>query len=179
MQLIKSKLADINYLSKIVKIDEFSPHPNEEYTKLKIATIDGFHIAMSVDMKPGVYVYFPVMSQINPEILSYLNLYRDGSMNKNADKTGFFEKNGRVKAIRLGGALSEGFILPIQDLFDWIQDAVAITMTIDDVTIGSEFDSAEHNGKTFWISKKFIVPIKLPPVRDKENYRNKKLKKFN
>ena len=180
MKLIKSELCDINYLSKIVKIENFAPHPNEEYTKLKIATVDGFHIAVSTDMGEGVYVYFPVMSQINGELLSYLNLYREVELNKNPEKKGFFEKNGRVKGIRLGGAVSEGFLLPIQDLFDWIMDSVAINMTLQDVNIGDEFDCFEHNGKQFWISKKFIIPVKLPPERkDRGEHRNKKLKKFN
>lgn len=180
MKFIISKTADINYLSKIVNISNFDPHPNEEYTKLKIATIDGFHIAVSTDMGEGVYVYFPVMSQINGELLSYLNLYRETELNRDSEKKGFFEKNGRVKGIRLGGAVSEGFLLPIQDLFDWIMDSVAINMTLDDVNIGDEFDAFEHNGKQFWISKKFIVPIKLPPERkSRDEHRNKKLKKFN
>lgn len=180
MKFIISKTADINYLSKIVNITNFAPHPNEEYTKLKIATIDGFHIAVSTDMGEGVYVYFPVMSQINGELLSYLNLYRETELNRDSEKKGFFEKNGRVKGIRLGGAVSEGFLLPIQDLFDWIMDSVAINMTLDDVNIGDEFDAFEHNGKQFWISKKFIIPIKLPPERKSRNeHRNKKLKKFN
>ena len=180
MKLIISKTADINYLSKVVNINNFAPHPNEDYTKLKIATVDGFHIAVSTDMGEGVYVYFPVMSQINGELLSYLNLYRKGEMNRNSEKTGFFEENGRVKGIRLGGAVSEGFLLPIQDLFDWIMDAVSVEMTLDDVKIGTEFDAAEHNGKQFWISKKYIIPIKEPPVRlSRGEHRNKKLKHFN
>ena len=116
MKFIISKTADINYLSKIVNITNFAPHPNEEYTKLKIATIDGFHIAVSTDMGEGVYVYFPVMSQINGELLSYLNLYRETELNRDSEKKGFFEKNGRVKGIRLGGAVSEGSASPDNEL---------------------------------------------------------------
>ena len=180
MKLIISKTADINYLSKVVSINNFAPHPNEEYTKLKIATVDGFHIAVSTDMGEGIYIYFPVMSQINGELLSYLNLYRKPEFNSKPDKKGFFEENGRVKGIRLGGAVSEGFLLPIQDLFDWIMDAVSVEMTLDDVNIGEEFDAVEHNGKQFWVSKKYFIPIKEPPIRlNRGEHRNKKLKKFN
>ena len=115
MKLNISNGANVNYLAKIVCVDKFTPHPNPEYTKLKVAHIDGFNLIVSTDMTEGIYVYFPAMCQINPELLSYLSLYRNKEKNRNVEKTGFFGDNGRVKAIRLGGALSEGFIMPIKE----------------------------------------------------------------
>ena len=178
MKLQKSKSANINYLSKIVEIKGFTPHPNPTYTKLKVAHVDGFNLVVSIDMEPGVYVYFPVMSQINPDLLSYLSLYRDASKNKDSKKKGFFENDGRVRAIRLGGFASEGFLMPVQQLKDWILDSVNVEL--EDVFINTEFDEAEHNGKTFWISKKYII-IQNNKTSQKNSgaYRNNKLKKFN
>lgn len=178
MKLQKSKTANVNYLSKVVEINTFTKHPNPEYTKLKLAHVDGFNIIVSTDMGPGQYVYFPAMSQINPDLLSYLSLYSDTSLNSNANKKGFFEKNGRVKAIRLGGFPSEGFLLPIQDLKDWIMWSVSVDL--GDIENNTEFDEVEHNGKTFWVSKKYIVQSNIKTSRDNTGaYRNNKLKKFN
>lgn len=179
MKLQKSKSANINYLSKIVLIDKFLPHPNPEYTKLKRAIVDGFSIIVSTDMENGFYVYFPALSQINPDLLSYLSLYKDKNLNKNPEKTGFFEQNGRVKAIKLGGSPSEGFLLPLQDLKNWIMDSVSVELK--DVELNQEFDEAEHNGKHFWISKKYVVAQnkRKNSIEEKKNYRNNKLKRFN
>ena len=66
------------------------------------------------------------MCQINSELLSYLSLYRNKEKNSNVNKSGFFCDNVRVKAIRLGGALSEGFIMPIKDFQNWIIDSVNV-----------------------------------------------------
>ena len=86
MKLQKSKTANVNYLSKIVQVNSFNPHPNPEYTKLKVAHVDGFNLIVSIDMQPGLYVYFPAMSQLNPDLLSYLSLYRDATKNRNTEK---------------------------------------------------------------------------------------------
>ena len=42
MKLNVSKGAHVNYLAKIVYVNKFTPHPNPEYTKLKVAHIVGY-----------------------------------------------------------------------------------------------------------------------------------------
>ena len=101
MKLIQSKNANVNYLAKIVKIDNFHKHSDPEVMKLKCCCIDGFNIITGIDSEPGLYVYFPTACCINPKFLSYANLYRHGELNVDQTKTGMFEDNGRVKAIRL------------------------------------------------------------------------------
>lgn len=155
MKLTKSKNANINYLAKIVNIQNFRSHSNPEVTKLKCCTIDGFNIITGIDSEPGLYVYFPAMSCINSDFLSYANLYRHKELNKDSEKSGMFEDNGRVKAIKLKGELSEGFIIPIVILQNYI---VSVTNTeLNEIEEGIEFDSVSHNGKEFWISKKYII----------------------
>ena len=66
-----------------------------------------------------------------------------------------FEDNGRVKAIKLRGELSEGFILPLTILENYI---ISVTnKELKDVKEGTEFDTVEHEGKEFWISKKYVA----------------------
>lgn len=80
MKLIKSKKASENYLSKIVKIDTFRKHNDPEVNKLKCCTIDGFNMITGIESEPGLYVYFPALSQINNDFLSYANLYKHKGM---------------------------------------------------------------------------------------------------
>lgn len=113
MKLIKSKNANINYLAKIVDIHQFHSHPDPEVTKLKCVYVDGYNVIVGIDEEPGKYVYFPTNSQINPNLLTYANLYRHSEKNADNSKTGYFQDNGRVTAIKLRGCVSEGFLLPI------------------------------------------------------------------
>lgn len=153
MKSVQSKNANVNYLAKIVKIENFHKHSDPEVTKLKCCCIDGFNIITGIDSEPGLYVYFPTACCINPKFLSYANLYRHGELNVDQTKTGMFDDNGRVKAIRLRGELSEGFIIPIVVLENWVMSTVNVELKVEE---GTEFDSIEHDGKTFWVNKKYI-----------------------
>ena len=132
MKLTKSKNHNINYLAKIVKIDEFKAHRDPEVNKLKCCTVDGFNIICGIESEPGLYVYFPTACCLNPDFLRYANLYRHKELNNNPDKSGMFEDNGRVKAIRLRGELSEGFILPVVILENYIQSVTNQSIEIEE-----------------------------------------------
>lgn len=154
MKLIKSKKASENYLSKIVNITEFRKHNDPEVTRLKCCSIDGYNMITGIDSEPGLYVYFPAMSQINGDFLRFANLYRHKELNNDPEQSGLFDDNGRVKAIRLRGELSEGFIIPLVVLQNYI---VSVTnIELNEVKEGTEFDAVSHEGKEFWISKKYL-----------------------
>ena len=155
MKLIKSKNCNVNYLAKVVDIKVFRKHSNPEVTKLKCCTIDGFNIITSIDAEPGLYIYFPTACCINPDFLSYNNLFRKSEKNNDPHKTGLFEDNGRVKAVKLKGELSEGFILPAVILENYVLSVTNIEL--ENVTEGTEFDSVSDSGKEFWISKKYVA----------------------
>ena len=154
MKLAIGKRANTNYLAKIVRIDNFKPHTDPEVTKLKCCVIDGFNIICGIDSEPGLYVYFPTSCCLNPNSLKYANLYRHTELNADPGKSGMFEDNGRVKAIRLRGELSEGFILPVVILENYILSVTNVDLICEE---GTEFDTVEHEGKTFWINKKYIA----------------------
>lgn len=177
MRLTKSKNANINYLAKIVDLKEFHSHPDPEVTKLKCTYVDGYNIIVGIDNEPGKYVYFPTSSTINPQLLSFANLYRHSEKNYDSGQTGMFEDNGRVKAIRLRGCVSEGFLLPIDVFNNWIIDST--NLSVDDVDAGVEFDTVEHNGKSFWVCKKYIVQRTFNNGSQRNyNHRQKNLKNF-
>ena len=153
MKLVVGPKANVNYLAKIVKIETFKPHSDPEVTRLKCCVIDGFNIICGMDSQPGLYVYFPTACCLNPDFLRYANLYRHKELNADPEQSGMFDDNGRVKAIRLRGELSEGFILPAVTLENYVLSVTNVELNCVE---GTEFDIVEHEGKTFWINKKYI-----------------------
>lgn len=175
MELVKSKNANINYLAKIVDIQTFTPHPDPETTKLKCTHINGYNIVVGIDSEPGIYVYFPTSCEINSELLSYANLYRHKERNRDENKSGFFEDNGRVKAIKLRGVVSEGFLLEWNIFHNFLVDNILQTI---EPHINLEFDSIKCRDKVLWICKKYIIKTEISHTAKESRYQ-KKVKKFN
>lgn len=84
-----------------------------------------------------------------------------------------FEDNGRVKAIRLKNELSEGFILPAVQFQNYI---MSVTNKEVEVEAGIEFDIVEHEGKEFWINKKYIPKRQQGQGGTPRNNQTKKVK---
>ena len=160
MKLIVGPKANVNYLAKIVQINQFKPHTDPEVNKLKCCIIDGFNIICGIDSEPGLYVYFPTACCLNPDFLRFANLYRHTELNADPNQSGMFDDNGRVKAIRLRGELSEGFILPAVILENYVLSVTNIELHCE---ANTEFDCVEHNGKLFWINKKYIPKYTYKP----------------
>ena len=175
MKLIKSTKANINYLAKVIDITNFLPHPNAE--RMKIAQVGGYKVCVGIDEPIGRYVYFPVNSEINPNLLSYCNLYRHTEKNTNTEKAGFFNDNGRVTAIKLRGFPSEGFLLPFEQLENFIADT--LNLKLSDVENNTDFDIAVEGNKEFWICKKYIVVHQTAQGQPNSNKRQKKVARFN
>lgn len=175
MKLIKSTKANINYLAKVIDIINFLPHPNAE--RMKIAQVGGYKVCVGIDEPIGRYVYFPVNSEINPNLLSYCNLYRHTEKNTNTEKAGFFNDNGRVTAIKLRGFPSEGFLLPFEQLENFIADT--LNLKLSDIENNTDFDIAVEGNKEFWICKKYIVVHQTAQGQPNSNKRQKKVARFN
>lgn len=113
---------DINYAAEFVEIKEFRPHSNPEVTKLKCCKVKGFNVITNIDSKPGMYIYFPVECCINKDFLRDNNLFRNPALNEDKTTIGIFEDRGRVKAIKLKGEISEGFIISADSLSRYIDN---------------------------------------------------------
>ena len=175
MKLIKSTKANINYLAKVIDITNFLPHPNAD--RMKIAQVGGYKVCVGIDEPAGRYIYFPVNSEINPNLLSYCNLYRHTEKNTNTEKAGFFNDNGRVTAIKLRGFPSEGFLLPFEQLENFIADT--LNLKLSDIENNTDFDIAVEGDKEFWICKKYIVVHHTAQGQSNSNKRQKKVARFN
>lgn len=167
MKLIKSERANLNYLARVVEIQNFEPHPNPEVTRMKVCQIPNtmYKICVGIDSEPGKYIYFPAGCTINSNFLSYCNLYRHSDKNSNTKKSGFFEDNGVVKAIKLKGFKSEGFIIQFNIFNNFLLSV--INKSLDNVENGTEFDSVEEGSKSFWITKKYIIKNMVSSSRSK------------
>ena len=146
-----SPKANENYLTKIVKISNVQPHPNAD--KLLMTTIDGNTVVTGTKLKvDDVVVYFPLESIISNKFLSYTNSYEAKEMNANKEVKGFFPKTSRVRAVKLRGILSNGYIVPINVFLEWLSTETSTTVAFDNTMINKEFD---YYDQTF-ISKKYI-----------------------
>ena len=166
MKLIKSKNCDVNYLAQVVNITSFQRHPDPEVKKLKIAQVNGYKVVVGIDSKPGWYVYFPTLSQINKDFLSFNNLFKNKELNSNTEKSGSFEDNCKVSAIKLRGQVSEGFLIEFELFNNWLLNYVH--KEIDDPSF-IEFDSIKDGNDEFQIVKKY--------VKGESNIRNSKEEK--
>jgi hypothetical protein len=117
-KLTISKDSNPNYLSKVIQIKGLQKHSNAD--KLQIVVVDFQTVITGMDTQEGdIYVYFPIESKINKDFLSFTNSFRESKLNKNPEVKGFFEENCRVKAMRLRGEKSMGYIVPIQKIIDF------------------------------------------------------------
>ena len=173
MKLTKSKKANINYLAKVININTFEKHPNAD--ALQCVNVDGYRIIIGLNEPAGKYIYFPTSCEINPNLLAFANLYRHKEKNNNPEeRAGFFEDNGRVKAIKLRGVVSEGFLLQAEILENFIKSSVNIDLNCE---AGTEFDIVEHDGKEIWICKKYIIQRQYSSGPKESRHQNK-VKRF-
>ena len=113
-----SKEANPNYLAKVVQLKDLRKHNNAD--RLQCVDIDFQTVITGLDAKEGdLYVYFPLECKINKDFLASTNSFRNKELNKDKEKAGFFEENCRVKAMKLRGEKSMGYIVPVNEVLKW------------------------------------------------------------
>ena len=163
--LEKSKNHNPNYLAKVVALKNLKKHPNAD--RLQVVDIDFQQVITGIDSKEGdVYVFFPVESKISKEFLSFTNSFRDSTLNQDPEKKGFFEEKGRVKAVKLRGEKSMGYIVPSHHVAAWSR------VDIFPNDVGTEFDTI--GGKL--LVEKYVVKTKEP--RDSKQGKKPKLSRL-
>lgn len=154
MRINQSSKFNVNYAAKIIQVKDFTPHPNPKCERMKCVHVDGYMISVSKDTQPGQYIYFPVGCQIANKYLAANNLFRHNEFNANKEASpGFFEDNGRVKPIELQGVPSEGFIMPIDSLYKWLDFIGESHEVVTNLKEGTEFDSLDKH----ILCKKYVV----------------------
>lgn len=139
MILKTSEKANRNYLAKIIRLDNIRKHPNAD--RLQITTIDGNNVITGLDAREGMlYVYFPLECAINKDYLSYSNSFEDKTLNADTEVKGYFPSTGRVRAARLRSERSEGYIVPVKNITDWVFSHIGISVEITEEDVNKEFD---------------------------------------
>lgn len=158
---------NLNYCAEIIIINNLKKHENAD--KLQCTIIKGNTIITDLETKLGdCVVYFPIECSIDNKILFELSLYRDITKNKDVNKKGLFEVNGRVKAVKLRGEKSEGFILPY--------DQFLSAFNID--SIKPKFNVLFDTFNTNSVCKKYVSRV-LQMSNSSNNKSNKKSKRYN
>lgn len=137
--MLETKNKESNYLCKVVELRNVRMHNNAH--SLQCVNVGMNTVITGMDAKDGdIYVFFPLESKISQEFLSYTNSFRDSMMNADTTKKGYFEPNCRVRATRLRGEKSMGYVVPARQVEQWSQ----MNGYIGDY-VGQEFDTI--NGK--------------------------------
>jgi len=171
MKLKKPK--NSNYAATVVQISTLVPLENCD--NVQAAIIFGNQVIVSKDTKIGdIGLFFPLECQLSKEYLSSNNLYRKSELNSNPDKKGYFEENGRIKAVRFRGHKSEGLFMPIDSLRFTFGSIGAVTINYSEyLSLGNDFD--EFNN--IEICRKYVVKHSRTPGLG-NNKKNKNLKKY-
>jgi hypothetical protein len=135
-----------NYTGVVVKLT--NPFPLHGLDNLVGVYVFGNTciIPKSYDLNK-LYIFFPSETVLSKDYLSQNNIYRNSNLNDDMVSKGYFEENGRIKAIKFKGNKSTGFVMPIQSL-----DVLGIDSSY--INDGVEFNTI--NGIN--ICKKYVVP---------------------
>ena len=132
------------YKAIVCKIKNIRPCPGAD--RLMLATVQGFQIIVGLDQEEDeLGVFFPSDGCLSENHCIQNSLYRK---HPDTDKPmgGYFGPNGRVKALKLRGSVSEGFWQPVNS-FEW-------TGSINKLVEGYEFDILNKNR----ICEKYLTP---------------------
>jgi hypothetical protein len=165
MKLKITEGADPNYLASVVSLKQIRPHSNAD--KLKIVTVFGNDCIVGLDAQvEDVMIYFPLECQISPKLLSHCNLFSDPNTNVDGKSKGYFDKKRRVKAVRLRGERSVGFLMKVETFAGWLNTEV------NNFTVGTDFNSVDDE----LVCEKYIPTIQRAPSNNND-HKNKVDKK--
>ena len=147
-----------NYCGTIVKINTLVPIENSD--NIQHAIIMGNSVIVDKKTYVGdVGIYFPLETQLSKEYLKRNNLYRNGNLNDDITKKGYFEENGRIRCVKLRGNKSEGLYMPLSSIKSFYEDA-------ENLPEGEDFDTL--NG--IEICKKYIPKeVRTPGLSGSKN----------
>lgn len=167
----KSEKFKEEYCATIVKVGELKDIENSD--NLKQAVIDGFSVVVNKnDVKEGDYmIYCKNETELSAQFLSVNNMYEIGERDKNANYhevqklidegnqdeakklVGYFNKNGRVKMIRLRGCPSMGVLMKLDSFINWDPELKDVDLSdyvkFDENGNFIPFDFDTVNGKLF------------------------------
>jgi hypothetical protein len=175
MEMVLTASANLRkeYSCEIVRISQVTPIEGSDFLG-KTEIHPGMPIVVRKDMvKEGdIMFYVDMESQLCDEFLRVNNQYQHSEMNEDPEQKGFFDKNGRVKLVRLRGQESMGYLFSKESMVKFCDKVQDIDL---EQHIGLVFDTVD--GKLLVCP---YVPKTTQPKGQgtKTNKRDKVLKKF-
>lgn len=127
-------------------------HPNAD--RIKLATVLGTQVVVGLDAKDGeVVIYFDSNLRLSHEYLHHNNLYSNKELNQDTSVKGYFGKNGRVRAQKFRGEVSNGYVAEMGSLI--FPGAI---QHYDELELQEGDEFTHINGVK--ICEKYIIPIK-------------------
>jgi len=155
----------MNYAGVVCKIEELKPLEN--CNNVQAAIIFHNQVIVDLNVKLGdIGVFFPLETQLSENFLSQNNLHRHRERNVDVTKSGFFEDNGRIRAIKFRKQVSEGFFVPLSFLTYVVSEE-----DLKDFNIGTYFDTINESV----VCKKYTIPHKMPGFPGSKNQKKKKI----
>lgn len=101
----------------VIKVNKTEEIP--ELDKIHLVKLFGTQVITSKDVKEGdIMIYVDSNMKLSHDFLHYNNLYRHSEYNKDRNKSGYFDDNGRVKTIKMKGVISDGFLFPPEYIYN-------------------------------------------------------------
>ena len=136
-----------NYPCSVVTIGRVFDIVNAD--ALKRVVVFANDVVVSKDTKEGdVMLYFQAGTQLSEDVMRIYNLNEDNALNEDTSVKGYVSSKRRlIKAIKLRGTISDGILLPISKLSEFLG------VTLED---GDEFTHVND----IEVCKKYVVPKK-------------------
>ena len=135
-----------NYPCSVVKIGEI--YPIEGADRIKRTVIYNNDIIIDSSIKEGdVMLYFVSGTKLNEDFCKWNNLLTDATLNKDGRSGYISAKKLLLKAVKLRGIVSDGLLLPISCLSNFVED-------VDVLKVDDEFTDIDE----FSLCEKYFVP---------------------
>lgn len=147
-----------NYAAQVIRVPELAKAENSD--RLYSLYVGGIRVIVNDSWKERVgqlAVMFPAESQISEGLAHHANLHRHGDLNRIETEQGYLEDNRRVRALKLRGNVSNGLILPILEVAQYL----GFSVTPDEFKEGQIFDTVD--GKE--LCRKYVIKTAEPVNR--------------
>lgn len=142
MLISLSKQGTSEYCIDVVKIGQMFPIENSDFLAYTKVFNDIIVVRKDQVHEGDLMFYASNECQLSKEFLSVNNMFRHGELNADSSQTGFFEDTGRVRAIKLRGFRSSGFLfgLPEMQKFypEFTEEEMKQIVNVDFDTVGEK-----------------------------------------